>query len=127
MPGGLTRYQPAGGEALITLRHGGVTKDTWVLRRDGVDPAPLPPATALADLLTRAAETPSRLADNLFWLGRYLERTGQLAHLLVKLEPEAARKSPRSNRPWRRAQSGWPCNCKAISSVGNCRPRPIPS
>jgi uncharacterized alpha-E superfamily protein len=54
-----------------------------------VDPAPLPPATALADLLTRAAETPSRLADNLFWLGRYLERTGQLAHLLVKLEPEA--------------------------------------
>jgi uncharacterized circularly permuted ATP-grasp superfamily protein/uncharacterized alpha-E superfamily protein len=89
MPGGLTRYQPAGGEALVTLRHGGVTKDTWVLRSDGVDPTPLPPATALADLLTRAAETPSRLADNLFWLGRYLERTGQLAHLLGKLEPEA--------------------------------------
>ena len=89
MPGGLTRFQPAGGDALVTLRHGAATKDTWVLRPNGVDPAPLPPATGLADLVTRSSEVPSRLADNLFWLGRYLERAGQAAHLMVKLSPAA--------------------------------------
>jgi uncharacterized circularly permuted ATP-grasp superfamily protein/uncharacterized alpha-E superfamily protein len=87
MPGGLTRFQPAGDDALVSLQQGGITKDTWVLRADGVDPAPLPPAVPLADTVFRAADTPSRLADNLFWLGRYLERTAQLARLLDKLDP----------------------------------------
>jgi uncharacterized circularly permuted ATP-grasp superfamily protein/uncharacterized alpha-E superfamily protein len=87
MPGGLTRFQPAGDDALVTLQQGGITKDTWVLRATGVDPAPLPPAVPLADTVFRATDTPSRLADNLFWLGRYLERTAQLTRLLDKLDP----------------------------------------
>jgi uncharacterized alpha-E superfamily protein len=35
----------------------------------------------------RTAATPSRLADHLYWLGRYLNRTAQIARLLDKLDP----------------------------------------
>lgn len=85
MPGGLTRFHPAGDDAIVTLQHGGLTKDTWVLHAGS--PTPPPPVSALADLIHRANDTPSRLADNLFWLGRYLERTARLTRLLEKLEP----------------------------------------
>ncbi len=85
MPGGLTRFHPAGDDAFVTLQHGGVTKDTWVLHRG--NPTPPPPVAALADLIHRPNDTPSRLADILFWLGRYLERSVQLARLLEKLDP----------------------------------------
>lgn len=85
MPGGLTRYHPAGDDAIVTLQHGGVTKDTWVLHTG--TPTPPPPVNALADIVHRPNDTPSRLADNLYWLGRYLERTSQLTRLLEKLDP----------------------------------------
>lgn len=85
MPGGLTRFHPGGDDALVTLQHGGITKDTWVLHPGR--PTPPPPVSALADIVYRPHDTPSRLADNLFWLGRYLERTTQLTRLLDKLDP----------------------------------------
>ena len=85
MPGGLTRFHPAGDDAIVTLQHGGVTKDTWVLHTG--TPTPPPPVSALADIVHRPNDTPSRLADNLYWLGRYLERTSQLTRLLEKLDP----------------------------------------
>ncbi len=86
MPGGLTRYSPTSEDAIVSLQQGGVTKDTWVLSA-GDDDHSLPPATPLVDTHHRAADTPSRLADNFYWLGRYLERTAQLARLLEKLDP----------------------------------------
>lgn len=86
MPGGLTRFNPTGEDAIVSLQRGSVTKDTWVLSAGRADHT-LPPATPLADTHYRPADTPSRLADNFFWLGRYLERTAQLARLLEKLDP----------------------------------------
>ena len=86
MPGGLTRFNPAGADAIVSLQKGGETKDTWVLA--GTPEEDLPPKpNASIDLDRRPAATPSRLADNLFWLGRYLERTAQLARLLDRLDP----------------------------------------
>jgi uncharacterized circularly permuted ATP-grasp superfamily protein/uncharacterized alpha-E superfamily protein len=87
LPGGLTRYHPATDDTIVTLQQGGITKDTWVLRAEGADPAPPPSPVPLADTGHRAADTPSRFADTLFWLGRYLERTLHLSRLLEKLEP----------------------------------------
>ncbi|MCX6954275.1 MAG: circularly permuted type 2 ATP-grasp protein, partial [Verrucomicrobia bacterium] len=57
MPGGLTRYHPAGDDAIVTLQHGGVTKDTWVLHTG--TPTPPPPVSALADIVHRPNDTPS--------------------------------------------------------------------
>jgi uncharacterized circularly permuted ATP-grasp superfamily protein/uncharacterized alpha-E superfamily protein len=64
MPGGLAR---------VATAYGDISKDVWLPRPYGDQVAQLP-ATALP---TRRSDRdlPSRTADDLFWLGRYLERT----------------------------------------------------
>jgi uncharacterized circularly permuted ATP-grasp superfamily protein/uncharacterized alpha-E superfamily protein len=75
MPGGLTRITSSLDSLVVSMQHGGGSKDTWVLA-DAPDAAfsllrrasgPLPVSRATFDL-------PSRVADNLYWLGRYVER-----------------------------------------------------
>ena len=75
MPGGLTRITSGVDNLVVSMQRGGGSKDTWVL-------ADAPPTTF--SLLRKAAgplpvsratfDLPSRVADNLYWLGRYLER-----------------------------------------------------
>ncbi|TDU72898.1 putative circularly permuted ATP-grasp superfamily protein [Prosthecobacter fusiformis] len=76
MPGGLARVSPEPERWLVTMRSGGISKDTWVLG-DGTED------TAFGHLdqqplVIRPARppsgVPSRAADHLFWLGRYAER-----------------------------------------------------
>lgn len=88
MPGGLTRFNPSGEDAIVSLQGGSVSKDTWVLAPEPQADSPLFTVnTSPASAPRHGAATPSRLADTLFWLGRYLERTGQLSRLLEKLDP----------------------------------------
>ena len=87
MPGGLTRFDPTGADAIVSLQRGSATKDTWVI---GANPPSESPLLATVDTSTgyhRPESTPSRLADNFFWLGRYLERTSQIVRLLEQLDP----------------------------------------
>ncbi len=80
MPGGFARIGPGRDASAVSMRRGGAVADVWI-----VSDAPVPTPT----LLPVAGQTPfrralpealpSRAADNLFWLGRYIERTeGQL-------------------------------------------------
>lgn len=88
MPGGLSRFNPSGEDAIVSLQSGSVSKDTWVMSTKHNDEPPVPRAATIhVDEQRHGTATPSRLADNLFWLGRYLERSGQLARILSKLEP----------------------------------------
>jgi uncharacterized alpha-E superfamily protein len=88
MPGGLTRFNPSGEDAIVTLQGGSVSKDTWVLAPESqADNPKINLTSSPASAPRHGAATPSRLADTLFWLGRYLERTSQLSRLLEKLEP----------------------------------------
>jgi uncharacterized circularly permuted ATP-grasp superfamily protein/uncharacterized alpha-E superfamily protein len=83
MPGGLTRVANMSKSTVVSMQSGGGSKDTWVLS-DG----PVSPVTLLASLdrpavVERApTDLPSRVADNLFWLGRYAERSEGLVRLL---------------------------------------------
>jgi uncharacterized alpha-E superfamily protein len=87
MPGGLTRFDPTGADAIVSLQKGSATKDTWVISEGTpFHPPPAPPRESAA-LYRRPESTPSRLADNLYWLGRYLERTAQMLWLLEQLGP----------------------------------------
>ncbi|MBF0424491.1 MAG: circularly permuted type 2 ATP-grasp protein [Magnetococcales bacterium] len=74
MPGGLARVAaPTTGPLAFSPNHGGVAKDVWIVATQPVlvddtlistptlDPAPL-------------VGVPSRVAENLFWIGRYAER-----------------------------------------------------
>jgi len=74
MPGGLTRVGGPGEVRAISSQAGG-SKDTWVLNAGPVDPFSLLRSGSPAVAVRRTgADLPSRVAESLFWLGRYAER-----------------------------------------------------
>jgi len=86
MPGGLTRCNPRGEDMIVSLQQGSVSKDTWILHEGETVTVPLLVTSRPAETQRHPSATPSRTANNFFWLGRYLERTSALARLLEKLE-----------------------------------------
>ena len=86
MPGGLTRCNPRGEDMIVSLQQGSVSKDTWILHDGAPTASPQLITSRAAETLRHPATTPSRTANNFFWLGRYLERTSALARMLEKLE-----------------------------------------
>lgn len=86
MPGGLTRVYPNADPRALWLEPGEFSKDTWVLGEGPADTFSLL-AQAQQDLRIRRGkrDLPSRAADNLFWLGRYVERSEGAARLLRSL------------------------------------------
>jgi uncharacterized circularly permuted ATP-grasp superfamily protein/uncharacterized alpha-E superfamily protein len=84
MPGGLTRVASTRKQRVVSMQRGGQSKDTWVLSSAPVDAAfTLLRSTVTAkDLVRLRAGIPSRLAENLFWFGRYEERCDDCARLL---------------------------------------------
>jgi uncharacterized circularly permuted ATP-grasp superfamily protein/uncharacterized alpha-E superfamily protein len=87
MPGGLTRFDPTGADAIVSLQRGSVTKDTWVLSASPTGNTSPTPFAGPSVGYHPPESPPSRLADNLYWLGRYVERTAQIARLLDRLDP----------------------------------------
>jgi len=88
MPGGLVRVATAQGD---------VSKDVWLPRLRGDETTRLP-ATVLP---TRRSDRdlPSRTADHLFWLGRYLERTEGAVRLYRSLFRYIAGEGDISDQP----------------------------
>jgi len=84
MPGGLTRVASSATARVVTMQRGGGSKDTWVMSSGHVDASfsLLRTTVTTADLVRAPAGLPSRLAENLFWLGRYAERCDDMARLL---------------------------------------------
>ncbi len=110
LPGGLTRVALPEGALVVNSSQGGGSKDTWVLA-DEAQRVPAQRATDLAALPSRvvrravhrrarrrpdradgaaSSEWPqrpdspmlSRIAESLFWIGRYVERADDTARLL---------------------------------------------
>jgi uncharacterized circularly permuted ATP-grasp superfamily protein/uncharacterized alpha-E superfamily protein len=82
LPGGLVRVAGAEGP-VVSMQRGGLSKDAWVLSDKPVDTfSMLRPRTQPVELRRSAADLPSRTVDNLFWLGRYAERSECIARLL---------------------------------------------
>ncbi len=83
MPGGLTRVAAGDDALVVSMQQGGGSKDAWVLSEGPVVPFSLLPSAARPVELSRAGgDLPSRAADNLFWLGRYVERAEGFVRLL---------------------------------------------
>ncbi|MBL9131400.1 MAG: circularly permuted type 2 ATP-grasp protein [Verrucomicrobiaceae bacterium] len=82
MPGGLTRVSPEPHRWLVTMRSGGISKDTWVLGSAPSENVRLYPATVVIRPARPPGGVPSRVADHLYWLGRYSERLEQTARAL---------------------------------------------
>ena len=74
MPGGLTRIADRQDE--VSMQRGGSSADTWVVTGEEVDTfTMLPDRLRIDDAIFRRRVVTSRAAENLFWLGRYSERT----------------------------------------------------
>ncbi len=82
MPGGLTRI--AGSDRhIVSSQRGGSSKDTWVLSDSPVERFSMLATRPPADEATDASRiVSSRAGENLFWLGRYAERSENCARLL---------------------------------------------
>ena len=81
LPGGMTRVA-AREDASLSMQRGGTSLDTWVLTDGVVDTfSMLPQRLSAADISQRRPAISSRTGENLFWMGRYTERTEQLVRL----------------------------------------------
>lgn len=85
MPGGLTRVSNTADSRVTSMQRGGGSKDTWVISDQPVSNFTLLGGDANVSstaLSNDSFDLPSRVADNLYWLGRYLERTEGMVRLL---------------------------------------------
>ncbi len=85
MPGGLTRVSSSTNSPIFSNQSGGLSKDTWVLASEPEKQFTLtltPVVKQPLAMLEGQRELPSRVAENLFWLGRYAERAEGAVRLL---------------------------------------------
>lgn len=98
LPGGLVRLAPRG-QLVASMQRGGSSADCWVQTTGPVDRTSLlnnaPSALSLA---SQKRTVTSRAAENLFWLGRYTERTENNVRIaqiaLTQLEDDAPESPP---------------------------------
>ena len=91
LPGGLVRVSEADG-AVVSMQRGGHSKDAWVLSARPVDTfSMLRPVSEPLELRRASLVVPSGVADNIFWLGRYVERAENVARILRSMVPRVRR------------------------------------
>jgi uncharacterized circularly permuted ATP-grasp superfamily protein/uncharacterized alpha-E superfamily protein len=95
MPGGLTRVSATADSLVVSAQRGGGSKDLWIRAGSAeVSPVTLLRSPAFpSEILRSGGDLPSRVADNLFWLGRYLVRAEGTVRLLRALFARLANQS----------------------------------
>jgi len=82
MPGGYARIGRTEDVTAISMKRGGSVADVWVVSDEAVPVDTMaPPATGRYPR-PRFGTLPSRAADNLYWLGRYVERAENMVRVL---------------------------------------------
>ena len=82
MPGGLARVGYTLDTKAIAMQRGGQAADVWIMGSKPVPQISLIPQEAGPFSRTVPGVLPARAADNLFWLGRYIERAESLLRIL---------------------------------------------
>lgn len=97
MPGGFVRIADDVDAHAVTLQQGGRTADAWVLSDEPIVETTLLPTPDRVAIRRSAGALSSHAADNLFWLGRYIERVEAtlrlvraLIHQIIDDDDEAA-------------------------------------
>ncbi len=86
MPGGLTRISKSPDALIVSIQSGAGSKDTWVVGDHPVDEVSLlTPASQPLELTRDGGDLTSRVADDLFWLGRYTQRAESVVRLARSL------------------------------------------
>lgn len=83
MPGALVRLAATAGPMELSIAAGDCSKDAWIVADGPIEEfSLLPPADEALQLRRNSPQLPSRVADNLFWLGRHLDRAEMGSRLL---------------------------------------------
>jgi uncharacterized circularly permuted ATP-grasp superfamily protein/uncharacterized alpha-E superfamily protein len=90
MPGGFVRIAESVDARALSLQRGAATADAWVLSDGPVAEVTLLPTPERIAVQRATGALPSRAADNLFWVGRYVERAEAMLRLVRSLISRAA-------------------------------------
>ncbi|MCB1493423.1 MAG: alpha-E domain-containing protein, partial [Rhodobiaceae bacterium] len=83
MPGGFARIGRSSDSAALAMQSGGSAADVWVIGREPVSSeSMLSNAGAGGAVRQQPGVLPSRAADNLYWMGRYVERAENAIRIL---------------------------------------------
>lgn len=82
MPGGYARIGKTEDPTALTMQAGGAVADVWVVSDRPVGHDTLKPAATGRFTRRMPGLLPARAADDLFWLGRYVERAEAMARVL---------------------------------------------
>ncbi|HEX3657373.1 MAG TPA: circularly permuted type 2 ATP-grasp protein [Pirellulales bacterium] len=112
MPGGLTRFTSTRDSLVVSLQRGGGSKDTWILGEGPVSQVSLLASPSAPVALSRGGgDLSSRVADDLFWLGRYATRSEAVVRLarcvFNRLADPNALESPLATNILMRELVGW--------------------
>lgn len=98
MPGGLTRVTSSLDSLVVSMQGGGGSKDTWVMAEGPTSQfSLLRPSGGGIEISRATFDLPSRVADNLYWLGRYTERAELGVRLARMILPRLVQESDPSN------------------------------
>ncbi|MEQ8558161.1 MAG: circularly permuted type 2 ATP-grasp protein [Henriciella sp.] len=81
MPGGFARIGPEEGSTVLNMQKGGSVADVWIVSDNPVDTHTRLSDGTSAMPRARQGALPSNAAENLFWLGRYVDRAEGFARL----------------------------------------------
>jgi uncharacterized circularly permuted ATP-grasp superfamily protein/uncharacterized alpha-E superfamily protein len=90
MPGGFVRIADTADARAVSLERGAATADAWLLARGPVGETTLLPVAERIEVQRASGILPSRAADNLFWVGRYVERAEATLRLVRAMSNRAA-------------------------------------
>ncbi|MEO3386754.1 circularly permuted type 2 ATP-grasp protein [Mesorhizobium sp. CAU 1741] len=82
MPGGYARIGRSDEPSALAMQRGGAVADVWIVSDRSVDSVTMLPAASAPYIRPDPGTLPSRAADNLFWLGRYVERAEETMRFL---------------------------------------------
>jgi hypothetical protein len=82
VPGGLTRVAMKKGSLVVNSSQGGGSKDTWVLSAVAVQSQSQSAEGSNNDQLPTSPPLLSRVADAVYWMGRYIERAENVARFI---------------------------------------------
>ncbi len=94
MPGGFVRIGAHEDAYAISLQHGAQTADAWISSAGPIVETTLLPSPDRITIKRATGILPSRAADNLFWLGRYVERTEATLRVVRALLNRMAESDP---------------------------------
>lgn len=82
MPGAFCRISERLDARAVSMQQGSLSADVWIPARAPAAPTTLLSGAAGPEVRRQRGALPSRAADNLFWIGRYVERAEGVLRLL---------------------------------------------